>query len=72
MFSPYVLPAASRSLVNSILANRPTRKRLQAGLVWRSAATCRGFPDVTKDDVHKILTYIPFLLIILIKIIGNI
>lgn len=39
------------------LATASTSKRLQAGLVWRSAATCRGFPDVTKDDVHKILTW---------------
>jgi hypothetical protein len=41
-----------------LLGASSSSKRLQAGLVWRSAATCRGFPDVTKDDVSKILSYV--------------
>lgn len=34
------------------------KHRLQAGLLWRSAAACRGFPEVSKHDLAKILTYI--------------
>jgi hypothetical protein len=32
-------------------------KRLQEGVLWRSAAACRGFPEVTKEEAHKIVKW---------------